>query len=126
MATTDAGAVCQANLVAGSGAINPFNATFARIGVGDGTTAYASTQTDLVGTNKFRKLVDSAPVVTANSVDFTSTFASTEANFAWGEMALFNSASGAYMATRRTVTTFGTKTTADTWVITLTVVFTPN
>jgi len=126
MASTDAGVVAMANLFAGTGSVNPFNATFARIGVGDGTTAYASTQTDLVGTNKFRKIVDSAPVVTANSVDYTSTFASTEANFAWGEMGLFNAASGAYMATRRTVTTFATKTTADTWVITLTVVFTPN
>jgi len=125
MATTDAGAVAIANLFAGSGAINAFNASNARIGVGDGTTAFAATQTDNIGTNKFRKLVNTAPVVTANSIDFTSTFTPTEGNFAWNEMALFNSSSGSYMATRRTVTSFGTKTPSDTWIITLTVVVTP-
>jgi len=125
MATTDAGAVAIANLFAGSGAVNAFNVTNARIGVGDGSTAFAATQTDLVGTNKFRKIVNTAPVVTANSIDYTSTFTSTEGNFAWNEMALFNSSSGSYMATRRTVTSFGTKTSSDTWIITLTVVVTP-
>ncbi len=125
MASTDKGVIAAASLFIGDGAINAFNVTNSRIGVGDSSTAFAASQTDLqAATNKLRKIVDSAPIRTNNSVDFTSTFTTSEANFAWNEMALFNSASGDYMATRRTLTGFGTKTSSDTWIVTITVVFT--
>lgn len=126
MATTDKGAIAAASLVIGDGAVSAFNATNARIGVGDSATAFAANQTDLqAASNKLRKVVDSAPVRTSNSVDFTSTFQLAEANFAWNEIALFNSASGDYMATRRTLSGFGTKTASEVWTVTVTVVFTP-
>jgi hypothetical protein len=125
MASTDKGVIAAASLFIGDGLVNAFNSTNARIGVGDSSTAFAASQTDLqAATNKFRKLVDSAPARTNNSVDFTSTFTTSEANFAWNEMALFNSSSGDYMATRRTLSGFGTKTSSDTWIVTITVAFT--
>lgn len=127
MATTDKGAVAVINLFAGTGAVNAFNSTNARIGVGDSSTAFAVSQTDLQAvTNKLRKLVDSAPVVTSNSADYTATFTLSEGNFAWNEMGLFNSSSGDYMATRRTLTGFGTKPSSEVWTVTLTVVSTPS
>lgn len=125
MASTDKGVIAAASLFIGDGVVSAFNASNARIGVGDSSTAFAASQTDLqAASNKLRKAVDSAPVRTNNSVDFTSTFTTSEANFAWNEMGLFNSGSGDYMATRRTLTGFGTKTSSDTWIVTITVVFT--
>ncbi len=123
MASTDKGIIAAMSLLIGDGTAVAFNATNARIGVGDSSTAFAVSQTDLqASTNKLRKIVDGAPVRTSNSVDFTSTFQLAEANFAWNEIALFNSASGDYMATRRILTGFGTKTSTEVWTITLTVV----
>jgi hypothetical protein len=125
VATTNKGAIAAASLLCGDGAVQPFNATNARIGVGDSTTAFAASQTDLqASTNKLRKIVDGAPVRTSNSVDFTSTFQLSEANFAWNEIALFNSSSGDYMATRRVLSGFGTKSSSEVWTVTLTVVAT--
>lgn len=123
MATTDKGAIAVASLLVQDGAVQPFNLTNARVGVGDGTAAFAANQTDLQGTNKLRKALDSAPVRTNNAVDFTSTFALAEGNFAWNELALFNAASGDYMATRRTIS-LGTKPSSEAWTITLTVTVT--
>lgn len=125
MASTDKGVIAAASLFIGDGVIAAFNASNARIGVGDSSTAFAASQTDLqAATNKFRKLIDSAPARTNNSVDFTSSFALAEANYAWNEIGLFNSPSGDHMATRRTLSGFGTKTSSEQWVVTLTVVFT--
>lgn len=124
MASTDKGVIAAASLFCGDGAINAYNVTNARLGVGDGSTAFAASQTDLQGTNKLRHALDSAPSRTNNSVDYTATFGSSEANFAWNELALFNSASGDYMATRRLLSGFGTKAITDTWTIVASVVFT--
>jgi hypothetical protein len=124
VATTDKGAIAVINLFAGTGTVNAFNATNARIGVGDSATAFSASQTDLIGSNKFRKLVNGAPIVATNTADYESTFDLAEANFDWNEIALFNSASGDYMATRRTLTGFGTKTSAEAWTVVITVVST--
>lgn len=125
MATTDKGAIAVASLFIGDGSVNAFNSSNARIGVGDGNTAFAADQTDLQGTNKLRKLVSGSPTRDDNSIDFTSEFGTSEGNFEWLEIGLFNSASGDYMATRRTLTGFGTKPSSEVWTVTLTVVATP-
>jgi hypothetical protein len=126
MATTDKGAIAAASLFCGDGVVNAFNVTNSRVGVGDDSTAFSAAQTDLQAvTNKLRKIVDSAPVRTTNSVDYTATYSLSEANFAWNEIAIFNSSSGDYMATRRTLSGFGTKTSSEQWTVTLTLVFTP-
>jgi len=70
-----------------------FNNSNACLGVGDSSTAEAATQTDLqAATNKLRKAMDATyPTHTdgttsgAATVTFHSTFATTDANFAWNE-----------------------------------------
>jgi len=98
-----------------------FNVTNAHIGVGDSVVAFAATQTDLqAATNKLRKIVDIAPTnPTANSTEFLSTFGTAEANFAWEEWAVFNAATGGIMLNRK-VEALGTKTSAQSWEITVT------
>ncbi|MDQ7794157.1 MAG: hypothetical protein RDU89_07055 [bacterium] len=93
-----------------------FNNANARIGVGDGTTAFSATQTDLMGTNKFRKGMDATfPTRSTNVLTFKSTFASGEANFAWQEWGVFNAASAGPML-NRLVENNGTKLSGQTWV----------
>ena len=102
-------------------AFTAFNNANARICVGDSTTAAAASQTDLqASTNKLRKAMDATfPSRASQTVTFKSTFATTDANFAWNEWAVANSASGATIL-NRSVQSFGTKTSADTWVATVT------
>jgi hypothetical protein len=99
----------------------PFNAANAYIGVGDSTTAFATTQTDLQATTNFlRKGMDSGfPTIAGNILTFESTFASAEANFAWNEWAIHNAASAGTMLDR-VVEYNGTKLSGQTWVLKLT------
>lgn len=97
--------------------VTPFNNANAYIGVGDGTTAFANTQTDLQGTNKFRKKVDTGyPTRAGNVVMFQTTFQGTEANFTWNEWGVFNAASGGTMLNRK-VESLGTKASGAIWVL---------
>ena len=96
--------------------VTPFNSANARIGVGNGTTAFSSSQTDLQGTNKYRKGMDSGyPQRSGSTMTFQSTFGGTEANFAWNEWGVFNAASGGVMLNRK-VESLGTKASGSTWV----------
>jgi hypothetical protein len=105
-------------------AATPFSNGNTYIGVGDSATAFAASQTDLqAATNKLRKVMDATyPQVASNVVTYRSTFATTDANFAWAEWALFNaSAAGTMM--NRLVQSLGTKTSAQTWVVTATLTY---
>jgi len=102
-----------------------FDVTNATIGVGDSATAYAATQTDLVaGVNKAYSVVDSAPTIATNVLTFVATFGTSEANFAWNEWGVFNSAgvapTGGDIMLNRKVESLGTKTSAQSWEITAT------
>lgn len=107
-----------------------FNNANAAIGVGDSTTAAADTQTDLsAATNKLRKAMDatyplhsdSNSVAGAKSVSLRSTFATTDANWVWNEWGVFNSPTAATgRMLNRKVEALGTKTSAATWVLTVT------
>lgn len=111
-------------------ALTFYNNANAAIGVGDSTTAAADTQTDLqAATNKLRKAMDATyPQHTdttgtagSKSVTFKSTFATTDANWAWQEWGIFNSATaGIGRMLNRKVESLGTKTSAATWVLTIT------
>jgi hypothetical protein len=109
-------------------ALTYFNNGNAYIGVGDSSTAAADTQTDLqAATNKLRKAMDATyPLHTdttgtagSKSIVFRSTFATTDANWAWQEWGLFNGSSGGRMLNRK-AESLGTKTSAATWVLTIT------
>lgn len=104
-----------------------FNNANAYLGVGDSTTAEAATQTDLqAATNKLRKAMDATyPSHTdgtssgSATITFHSTFATTDANFAWQEWGIFNASSAGRMLNRK-VSSLGTKTSAASWVFTVT------
>lgn len=97
-----------------------FDQTNTRIGVGDSSTAFSASQTDLqAATNKHREALDSAPDLTsANVIRFVSTFESADANFDWNEWGIFNAASGGTMLLRK-VSALGTKTSAAAWTLTV-------
>lgn len=107
----------------------------AYISVGDSSTGAADTQTELqAGTNRLRKAMDATyPLHTdttgtagSKSITFRSTFATGDANWAWAEWGIFNGpgtggppTTGARMLNRK-VESLGTKTSAATWVLTIT------
>lgn len=121
MALTTAGVNYLASLITGSGVF--FNSANARIGVGNGATAFTASQTDLQGANKIRKAMDAGyPILAAPKVTFKSTFAPSEANFAWAEWAVFNAATGGVML-NRVVESNGTKQSNQTWVLEVEITF---
>lgn len=110
-------------------ALTYFNNAQAAIGVGDSTTAAAASQTNLqAATNKLRKAMDAtypqhtdATTSGAASIVFRSTFASAEANFAWQEWGVFNSATDATgRMLNRKVESNGTKASGASWQLTAT------
>ena len=103
----------------------PFNNANSYIGVGDSSTAFSASQTDLqAAANKFRKAMDATfPSGGSNVLTFKSTFATGDANFAWNEWGVFNAASGGTMLNRK-VESLGTKTNTQTWAFTVTLTVT--
>lgn len=106
-------------------AVTAFNNANSYIGVGDSTTAHAVGQTDLqAATNKMRKAMDATyPSGATNVITFRSTFATSDANWAWQEWGIFNAAAAGTMLSRK-VESLGTKTNTQTWQFTTTLTFT--
>ena len=102
-------------------AITAFNAANSYIGVGDSSTAFAASQTDLqAATNKLRKAMEASyPTRATNVLTFRSLFGTSEANFAWNEWGVFNAAAAGAMLNRK-VEALGTKTSAQSWQLTVT------
>lgn len=93
-----------------------FDNTNAHMGVGDSSTAFAISQTDLqASTNKNRQGMNSGyPSLATNVITFQATWGTGDGNFAWEEWGIFNAASGGTMLLRE-VESFGTKSSGDTW-----------
>jgi len=93
----------------------------ARLGVGDSDAAEDATQTDLQGTNKTYKGMDTDyPTYGSNQqVVFRSTFDGTEANHAWKEFTVDNGATAGKNLNRK-VSDQGTKASGQVWELTLT------
>lgn len=121
MPLTDAGRNLIAQAVVGE-AVTAFDNSNAYIGVGDSSTAFAAGQTDLqAATNKLRKAMEATyPQRATNVLTFRSLFATGDANFAWNEWGVFNAASAGVMLNRK-VESLGTKTSAQSWQMTVTV-----
>lgn len=102
--------------------VTEFSNANAYLGVGDSTTAFAATQTDLqAATNKFRKAMDATyPQRSVNVLTFRATFATGDANFAWQEWGTFNASTAGTMMQRK-VESLGTKTSAQSWQLTATI-----
>lgn len=101
-----------------------YNNANAHLGVGNGTTAFSAAHTDLQGASKTRKAMDATyptdPPSPANRWTFRSTFATGDANYAWEEWAVFNASTSGTMLSRK-VENLGTKTSAATWQLTVTI-----
>lgn len=118
-------------LIDGAGATTPFNNTNAFLGVGNGNTPALATHTDLQGVSTHREAMDATfPTHTdgtgtsANAqCTWKSTYETGDANFAWLEWGIFNASTAGRMLNRK-VTSLGTKTSADTWSLTVTITLT--
>lgn len=126
-------------LIGATGAASQaLNATHCRIGVGDDTTAAATTQTDLSAgagsTHRQFKLVDSVTQGTGASSGVTTivaTFSTSQANFAWQEWGIDGGTADGTTVTAETASTpglinrkvssLGTKTSSASWVFTVTI-----
>ena len=96
------------------------NATTGYMAVGNGTTAVSAGQTDLQGASKTRKVLDATPSVSGNQLQAVCTFTTADANHSWDEAGLANASSGATLV-NRFLQTFGVKTSAVQWILTITV-----
>ena len=117
----NAGINVLTNLLAGGGG-TAFNNANARIGVGDSTTAEAATQTGLqAATNKTYVAMDASyPTYgTSQQVAFRATFGTGSANYAWQEFTVDNGTT----SLNRKVSAQGTKTSGQTWQVTITITF---
>lgn len=107
-------------LTCGQSGVTPFDATNARIGVGDSTVAEDENQTGLLGTNIAYKGMDSGyPSLGTKKAIFRSTFGPDEANFAWNEFTVANGPGNAYVNLNRKVSPQGTKLSGQTWELTV-------
>jgi len=96
--------------------VTPFDNSNAHIGVGNGTTAFAAGQTDLMGASKLRKAMDASyPTRSGATMTFQGTCGTGDANWPWQEWGIFNAASEGVMHNRE-VENLGTKTSNVTWV----------
>lgn len=108
------------DLVIGASAATFTNAE-AQIGIGDSSTAAAAGQTDLqAATNKTYKAMDASFPTSGTSQQavFKSTFITSDANYAWQEFVVRRSTGT--LCLDRGVSSMGTKTSAGTWVATVT------
>lgn len=101
-----------------------FNNANAQIGVGNSSASTATSQTDLQGgSTAWADMEATYPTVSGRTVTFKSSFGSAEANFAWEEFSVRNGASADKNLNRR-VTGKGTKSSGETWDVTLTITIT--
>lgn len=120
MALTNAGRNFIATAIINSGPPTFFTNATANIGVGDSSTAFDAAQTDLqAAVNKLRKAMEATyPLIATNVLTFRSLFGTGDANWAWNEWATFNAAAAGVMLQRK-VEALGTKTSAQSWQITV-------
>jgi hypothetical protein len=122
-ALVNAGINQLTTLLCGGGGVN--FGTGAYLGVGDSSTAGDATATDLLAaTNKLRKAMNATyPTYgTSQKATWQSDFGGSDANYAWNEFGVFSGSSGGTMLNRK-VSAQGTKTSGQTWRLTLDITF---
>jgi hypothetical protein len=121
MPLTTVGAQCAASLIAGDGGVSLFGNT-AFIGVGTSATAFSVGQTDLIGTSERKQVSGVSGTFPSPTRTYTATFTTSDGNYAWLEIGLFNEFSGGQMLARRTVN-LGTKPDTESWTVNLEVTY---
>jgi hypothetical protein len=104
-----------------SGANHIFDNAAAQIGVGDDNTAAAASQTDLqaVANKTYKGMEAGFPTSTSQKITMKSSFGSADANYAWHEWVVKQSTSAKCI--NRKVSVMGTKASASTWTLEITV-----
>ncbi len=112
------------DIICGLGTPTKWDNANARLGVGDSNVAESASQTGLQGTNKAFKTMDSGyPQRSNQTAEWRATFGITEANFAWEEYTVVNAADDSGKNLNRKVASKGTKSSGETWVLSLQVAF---
>ena len=121
MAITNAGAILAAQCLMNDSATF-LNSSNSHLGVGDSSTAFAASQTDLqASSNKARKAMESGyPTRSSGALTFRSLFGTSDANHAWNEWGVFNASTSGTMFSRK-VESLGTKTSSQSWQLTATI-----
>jgi len=109
----------------GGGAATAYDNSNARLGVGDSSTAEDATQAGLQGTSTaFQGMEAGYPTYgSSQQIVWRASFGGSAANFAWNEFTVVNAADDTGDNLLRKVSSQGTKTSGQTWVLTLTVTF---
>ncbi len=112
-------------LIAGIGSETAWNNANARLGVGDSNAAENATQTGLqAATNKTYKAMDASyPQRTNQTCEWRATFGSTDANYAWEEYTVVNGADDSGKNLNRKISSKGTKSSGESWVLSLQITF---
>lgn len=120
MPATNAGRDLVSAMIIGEATTDCNNAN-ATISVGDSTTAFAVTQTDLqASTNKARKAMNATyPSRSTNVLTFQATFLEADAVFHWQEWGIHNASSSGVMISR-IVQDLGIKPNTEQWRMTAT------
>jgi hypothetical protein len=119
-------------LISTSPTVGVFDAANAAIGAGNGTTAASATQTNLVGASRLRKGMNANHpahtdgTATANrTITFQATFGTSEGNFDWQEVGVFNNVTdGSGRMLNRVVQAIGVKTSSVSRVVTVDITIT--
>lgn len=110
--------------ICGLGTPTKWDASNARLGVGDGTAAESATQTGLQGANKTFKAMDSGyPSRSSQTAEWRATFGSSDANYAWEEYTVVNAADDSGKNLNRKIASKGTKVSGESWVLSLKITF---
>ena len=99
-----------------------YDSANAYLGVGDSSSSFDPSQSDLLGSNSARRGMETGYPnrVSDNEVEFEALFGEDDANFEWREHGLFNAETGGTMLYRE-VENLGTKAQGTIWRFTVTV-----
>ena len=112
------------DIICGLGSPTEWDNTNARLGVGDSNAAEDAAQTGLQGSNKSFKAMDATyPQRSNQTAEWRATFGSAEGNHGWREFTVVNAADDSGKNLNRKTTDKGTKTSGETWTLSLKITF---
>ena len=113
------------DIICGLGTPTKWDNSNARLGVGDSNAAESASQTGLqASTNKTYKAMDTGyPQRSNQTAEWRATFGSSDANYAWEEYTVVNAASDTGKNLNRKISSKGTKSSGETWVLSLQITF---
>ena len=113
------------DVICGLGSPTIWDNSNARLGVGDSNVAADPSQTGLqAASNKTYKAMDATyPQRSDQTAEWRATFGSADANYAWEEYTVVNAASDTGKNLNRKVSSKGTKSSGETWTLSLQITF---